>query len=87
LLFGKMPTILKLPKKRLKMHSRIIKKTAETVKIKNPCKGTCKYTKQNLCIGCYRTKAEIVGWVDFSDEEKSRIILQAESRKRSDKNE
>lgn len=26
---------------------------------KSPCVGVCKYNKQGLCKGCYRSKAEI----------------------------
>jgi hypothetical protein len=60
-----------------------IKKTAEAVKIKSPCNNTCKYDKTGMCIGCYRTKTEIVGWIDFSDDQKSEILQFIEKRKES----
>jgi predicted Fe-S protein YdhL (DUF1289 family) len=49
-------------------------------KIKNPCTDRCKYNEEKLCVGCYRTKHEIVNWSSFSDEEKLRIIARIDRK-------
>ena len=48
--------------------------------IKNPCKGTCKYTK-DICIGCYRSKQEIVAWINLTIPEKKEILKLIAERK------
>jgi predicted Fe-S protein YdhL (DUF1289 family) len=49
-------------------------------KIKSPCTDKCKYNDEKVCVGCHRTKHEIVNWPDFSDEEKLKIIARVERK-------
>ena len=49
--------------------------------IKSPCKSICKYDKNRICIGCYRTSKEIVNWIDLTDEEKLSVLEAIEKRK------
>lgn len=50
-------------------------------KIKSPCLKRCKYDSFELCIACYRTKNEIVGWVDFDNKQKTEVLKKIELRK------
>jgi predicted Fe-S protein YdhL (DUF1289 family) len=43
--------------------------------IPNPCKSICKL-KDNVCIGCYRTKEEIAAWPKLSNEQRYAIVTQ-----------
>ncbi len=42
--------------------------------IKNPCINRCKYDEKEVCIGCDRTKYEIVNWEKFSENEKASVM-------------
>ncbi|MBN1250834.1 MAG: DUF1289 domain-containing protein [Bacteroidales bacterium] len=42
-------------------------------KYKNPCKLICKYNEKDLCTGCYRTKEEIINWINYSEKEREEI--------------
>lgn len=49
----------------------------------SPCIALCVLDPASgYCRGCFRTIAEIAGWVGFSDEEKTRILAALPSRKR-----
>ena len=52
-------------------------------KVKSPCRNICKYNKQRICIGCYRTLDEIVRWPSYSEEEKKKV-LEAVADRRED---
>lgn len=41
--------------------------------IPNPCKSICKL-KDNVCIGCYRTKEEIASWPKLTNEQRHAIV-------------
>ncbi|HLF58744.1 MAG TPA: DUF1289 domain-containing protein [Alphaproteobacteria bacterium] len=49
--------------------------------VESPCVKVCALdpTRQ-LCVGCFRTAAEIGRWRDASDEEKRRIKAAAQAR-------
>ena len=44
-------------------------------KIVTPCVSICRLDKENICIGCGRTKKEIREWLIFSDKRRSAIML------------
>lgn len=46
----------------------------------NPCKGICTL-KNDQCIGCKRTKDEIINWWDYDDNEQERIYNELENRR------
>jgi predicted Fe-S protein YdhL (DUF1289 family) len=54
----------------------------ESEVIKSPCVKRCKYDEFDLCIGCYRTKQEIVLWSDFSNTEKLAVLQKVEQRRK-----
>ena len=53
--------------------------------VKSPCKSICKYDKNRICIGCYRTTHEIVNWITMTNEEKLSVMENIDNRK-SDSN-
>ncbi len=51
---------------------------------KSPCIGLCLLSDdRKFCVGCYRTREEIVKWVKYSDKERSNIIGRLATRKKS----
>lgn len=42
--------------------------------IASPCIGVCTLDAQSYCIGCWRTGAEIAGWIGYTDAERARLI-------------
>jgi predicted Fe-S protein YdhL (DUF1289 family) len=51
--------------------------------VPSPCIDVCRLDKKanNTCVGCYRTKEEIAGWMKFTSEEKRSIIELCKQRK------
>jgi len=48
----------------------------------SPCIGVCIIDPaSSFCLGCARTIPEIAGWLDFSPEEKHRILAVLAERK------
>jgi hypothetical protein len=48
----------------------------------SPCIGVCILDPASgFCRGCYRTIAEIAGWLDLTPEEKHRVVADAAARK------
>lgn len=51
--------------------------------MKSPCAKVCVMDPESdLCRGCYRTLDEIARWGSMSDEERDRILLLLEKRKK-----
>jgi len=48
--------------------------------IASPCVRNCCLDKQDVCIGCGRTLAEIVLWGDADNEQKLKILSHAKKR-------
>ncbi|MCC7265859.1 MAG: DUF1289 domain-containing protein [Caulobacteraceae bacterium] len=47
-----------------------------------PCVKVCVVDGESgLCLGCYRTLAEVAGWARFSDDERAALMSQLSSRK------
>lgn len=51
--------------------------------IKSPCINVCEYNPEGNCKGCYRSKTEITGWVNYSDDQKKQVLLNASERRNS----
>lgn len=50
----------------------------------SPCIDVCKMNPSTgLCDGCFRTIDEIAGWSSFDDTQKTTVLNQAETRKKS----
>ena len=51
-------------------------------KINSPCRKICKIDKEDgLCIGCYRNTREVSNWIYFSEDEKTKVLLELKKRK------
>ena len=49
--------------------------TAENLpEIESPCIGVCSLTEDDVCIGCYRTVTEVIGWLNYTPEQRREII-------------
>jgi predicted Fe-S protein YdhL (DUF1289 family) len=50
-------------------------------KERSPCVNNCCLDQHDVCVGCYRTITEIIGWRDKSDHQKIEILAQCTLRK------
>ena len=47
----------------------------------SPCLGICvQHPTAGICIGCFRTSAEVANWAHFTQEERQRIRAELPSR-------
>jgi predicted Fe-S protein YdhL (DUF1289 family) len=46
----------------------------------SPCKSICKLNSQRVCVGCFRTAAEITDWLRLPLEERKRIMKECKER-------
>jgi predicted Fe-S protein YdhL (DUF1289 family) len=54
--------------------------------MRSPCKKVCLMDPaSDLCRGCFRTLDEIARWASMSDEEREKIFLLLEERRRNEK--
>ena len=51
---------------------------------RSPCISVCVLDSEDVCLGCYRSAAEITDWFMASDEEKRRILRRARERMERD---
>jgi hypothetical protein len=47
----------------------------------SPCTGICRLAGDDICLGCFRTRDEITGWMAMSDAEKAAVNLAATERR------
>lgn len=47
----------------------------------SPCVRNCCLDDNDICVGCYRSLQEIVGWGSATEEEKRRTLADIEQRK------
>ena len=52
--------------------------------VKSPCIGVCALDIRDVCIGCYRSAAEIGAWSVLSNEEKRAALERADRRYREE---
>ncbi len=45
-----------------------------------PCIGQCILDGDDTCMGCYRSAAEINGWLDKSEDEKIAIVIRCKKK-------
>ncbi|MDO8411135.1 MAG: DUF1289 domain-containing protein [Phenylobacterium sp.] len=56
--------------------------TAPPAPIKTPCIKVCVIDGQSsLCLGCFRTLAEVAGWARLSPEDREAIMAELPSRR------
>ncbi|GAB3279242.1 DUF1289 domain-containing protein [Parahaliea aestuarii] len=51
---------------------------------KSPCISVCVLNSEDVCLGCYRSAAEITDWFMASPEEKRAIVRRARERMLAD---
>lgn len=51
---------------------------------RSPCISVCALNMEDICIGCYRSAAEITEWSMASPAEKRAILARARERERAD---
>jgi predicted Fe-S protein YdhL (DUF1289 family) len=49
--------------------------------IDSPCVKICELDRNDVCVGCGRTRAEIAGWTSMSDVLKAKVVEAAERRR------
>lgn len=51
--------------------------------LNSPCDGNCRLDyKIKICMGCFRTMDEILGWINYSEEQKNEVYNLIEQRKK-----
>ena len=49
--------------------------------VDSPCVKICMiHPEEQICVGCFRTLAEIAGWTGFTPEERQRLMADLPSR-------
>ncbi|MEM1082379.1 MAG: DUF1289 domain-containing protein [Pseudomonadota bacterium] len=48
--------------------------------IESPCIQICRLDDAGLCVGCYRTGEEIMGWLSYSASQRAAIMQQLPAR-------
>lgn len=49
--------------------------------IDSPCVKICELDRDDVCVGCGRTRAEIAGWTSMSEPQKLKVVELAERRR------
>ncbi|MGJ0396131.1 MAG: DUF1289 domain-containing protein [Methylocystis sp.] len=52
--------------------------------IDSPCVKICELDRDDVCVGCGRTRAEIAGWTSMSEPQKAKVVELADGRKRTE---
>lgn len=52
------------------IDSRLFVRKNQTMTIASPCKLICRYDVDGTCVGCRRTKTEIMNWINYDDQQK-----------------
>lgn len=56
--------------------------TAHLQRVGSPCISVCTIDDASgLCIGCYRTLAEIAGWIDLSEDARRALVAALPARR------
>ncbi|MBI1979977.1 MAG: DUF1289 domain-containing protein [Methylocystis sp.] len=50
--------------------------------VDSPCVKICELDRDDVCVGCGRTRAEIAGWTAMSEPQKAKVVELADGRKR-----
>lgn len=49
--------------------------------VDSPCVKICELDRNDVCVGCGRTRAEIAGWTAMSEAQKAKVVELAEKRR------
>jgi predicted Fe-S protein YdhL (DUF1289 family) len=56
-------------------------KSCPSTTVASPCTGVCRLDGDEICIGCFRSKDEIVFWIQMSEQEKSLVLSALDERR------
>ena len=48
--------------------------------VRSPCISVCVLDDEDICLGCYRSAAEITDWVMMSNDEKREVLRRSRER-------
>lgn len=51
-----------------------------TKPVASPCISVCLLDEKDMCVGCYRTAAEITQWMECDDDTKREILKKCHER-------
>ncbi len=54
----------------------------ETPFVASPCIGYCQLSEASICLGCYRSMAEITAWTAADEDEQKLMLAQATKRQK-----
>ncbi|MBL4665748.1 MAG: DUF1289 domain-containing protein [Sneathiella sp.] len=64
------------------MHRKVLQNKPSQA-IASPCTGVCTMDMKNqYCLGCYRSRLEIGGWIHLKDTEKLTIVRDLRKRRK-----
>ncbi|MEQ1559554.1 MAG: DUF1289 domain-containing protein [Methyloglobulus sp.] len=49
--------------------------------IQSPCIRNCCLNEDDVCLGCFRTLSEVVGWAGSDDELRQQILVNTKERR------
>jgi len=52
-------------------------------RVESPCIRMCTLDDDDICVGCFRSMAEICAWGDAENEERRRILALTELRRKA----
>ncbi len=55
--------------------------TDVSIPIASPCIGVCAVNADNICLGCYRSLAEIGTWLHLDDQARADVLANCQDRK------
>jgi hypothetical protein len=50
--------------------------------VKSPCVNICALDEQDVCVGCYRSAAEITAWTSLNEDGRREVVRRSEERYR-----
>ncbi len=50
--------------------------------VPSPCVGICESNEKGLCLGCMRSRAERQNWINFTNDDKQKVIKRCLQRKK-----
>lgn len=50
--------------------------------VESPCVGNCCLDQNDICLGCFRSISEIITWSESSQDQRKKILLNANKRSR-----
>lgn len=66
------------------MTKPISNMAADPTRVPSPCIRNCCLDDADICLGCFRSLAEITGWQNASDALRREFLENAERRRRAD---